>query len=579
MDQFEPPIPDTTAGCPSEQSATSFFFCSPCNAAAFTADPSAAFPADLDKLYDYVEKQLDNQVDNATQLSPNTPKWVQWAVWLYNYKDIGFIKLKAGLSALFSRILPLPKGCDTDRVRNLNAVASMIGAMESQSIFVPQQLKYAVNYAQNFSCQSGLPGPGELNIARQRGFISQEQWTFGRKLLGDCIPWAERIYQAGQVTYSIGEVFRLWNLGAVSDDDLPRWLKRQGVTNEKLIDGYKLLYETVPGVGDCFDAMSRNTEDQDVQESLGLNDDFDERFTGWTKAWMMRSGYSEQMVRFLWRLRRPTINQRVILRLYKGGQFQRDDLVQMFRFNGYPRKIAEKLADSIIRANWQSAAKTAGQPTVAELQTAFFDGVLTYDQFKQDLRTLGCPDDFVDNFANAASLRKRLRDVKRVSAWAKRAYLTGRLSDDELGSVLQSNGVSPDQVSEYRTDWAAQKQYSNKQLQLKLLCDLVGSGHLDISTYTDRAKNLGYNAEDAIVLATNCSESIMQKRALQVEKEQKKALAEAQKANAARRKVQRELDRLAKQRWPCKAKAKPTCPAGEEPPILPTEAEILSGAV
>ena len=509
---------------------------------------------------------MKKSADNVNGLVKNPDKVqsyiITWGIALLS------LPMVVGMTvvAKFTEFLPTPSGCDVEEYRRAVSIRAAIKILNVLPGMVPPELLEAADRRVRVLCPQVTPSLGELNTMRLRGFISDKSWKFGIKMAGVCEDWANAVYKTSQVVYTIPEIFKLWNQGWIVDEKLPAWLRANGVISDKLMDGYKNIYEVVPSLSDCMTAMEKNTEDREVQDAWGLNDDFDERFTGNIKLWANRSGYTEQMLRFLWRTQRRTVDQRIILRLYRGGQTDEAGMVSLFRMSGYSRKLAEKLAAGIIRLYGPAKAVFDGLPALKELESAYTGGVIDEQAYRDNLLAVGVPADLIDNHVSTANTRRQAATVKRQQALLKRAYLKGRVADDDLPQRFQSIGIVGDVADQLRADWQFEKSLTNRQLEISKLCKLVGQGYLTIDDYKGRAKNLGFNELDAVLMAQSCTTDILEKRQLEAEKQQRKALAEAEKGHRKYLADQRAMLRAAKSRYPCKEKSKPDCPPGVHPP-------------
>lgn len=517
-------------------------------------------PESVSDLFEHLYKQCFKIGDDAYGLiGQNTPWYIKPPLFIAT-QIIGLVMFFFGLGTLaIVPLFPVPKSCDTPRTRKAQLLMTWANLATRWLPIIPESFAATVKMEANFACPTDMSSTATMIEAWAKGYLSDKECEVWTMASGLCPGWRELEKELASRDFSLPEVMKLWNSKVISNDDLPKYLRKVGVVDAKMIPGYKFLYENVPGLSQVFDGMRRDLLSADVVNFLGVDEDFDARYTGQFKTWGDRNGYTNKGLRYLWRLGAQTIDPKLITRMFKSGKADAAMVEKLYRYNGYTSKAAKLMAETTSALSGPQAAAAQGLPTLRELEAAFLANAIGENDYYDMLKKSGVPDEQRTARVGTAKLRKKMATVKGGLSMLRRAYLQGRLSDHEAELAVRELGVEQTASDDIRSAWRNAKKYSNKQLAAEKLCGLYAAGLLTIEDYQKRMVNLNYNEVDATMLVTKCLVRTQDALQAKLEKEQAAALRDAKSRVSEAKKRAKELKAEAEARLPCRPAPKPRC--------------------
>ena len=203
--------------------------------------------------------------------------------------------------------------------------------------------------------------------------------------------------------------------------------------------------------------------------------------------------WAKRLIEISYRLPR----YRDLSRGYEIGAIDADGLRQAFKEYGYSQKNSDILVEFWEK---QTRAKRARSPLLRAAARGELNWQDVADQFKEDGATeseISYLYDRMRKLAKAETRKVCLRSIKR-------RYATGEIGDAELVSELLTLDLQPTQVEQLRDQMHCAKTNRSKDVPASTLCDLFQRGIIDAATYYKRLVNIGYDSEDANLLAQRC---------------------------------------------------------------------------
>lgn len=547
-------------------------------------------------------------------------------LWLITFLVAPAVSFIGLLSDNWVRLFPFVTGCNDEKNEHVRRKANFAMSIMSWLGVRDRAVAKSLEYEQNFFCQTELPSVSEINSARRVGVLSEDEWKFGLKLNGACLPWYEKVYDLSKPLVPVSVAIGYGRAGLEPEDANNDRLKRYGLLTETDRQDFIYATEQLPSPSDLVRYMTRDAGDEETVELFGYDDEFETKYTDKIKEWAARSNIPEERMKYEWRshwkipsnselyamLHRlrpeknlvddegrplaveyeqvlqalqindvaPRFAQRLvelsyrvpgvrqIAKAYETGAIDLEQAKGLYQDNGYDKDNAEILINYMRVDSAERRAKAQGLITPSEMEKAFREGAVGRDQFVQALTDANIPMDVAVNRVNAAELRNQIADIKVRITNIRRSYLRGAIDSQQYLNKLITAGVDQPRATaivDRDRDVLASK---NKAVSLAQNCKLVGQGYLSLAEYRQRALNLGYTELDALYLASSCNADHQEKLQKTLAADQRRAVQEAEKAAAKAEKNRRAQRRLYLESLPCKPKGKPSC-AG--PVSIPSE--------
>jgi hypothetical protein len=338
------------------------------------------------------------------------------------------------------------------------------------------------------------------------------------------------------------------------------------------------LTEQIPGTSDIIRFMLRDVADEQVVQTYGYDDEFEDKFTGRLKDWAAWQGVSEEAMRFFWRahweipsatqlyemLHRlrpdrpkmggdydhidvtpevveaalkvndlaPTWVEPIMAISYRPltrvdvrrmacmGVLKGDGVTEAYRDLGYSKDDAKKLAEFTRLTNAGSTCAESIGLTRSQILNLYKSDGIDRDTASEWLQSLGYEAATVDSFLTGV---ERMRDAARRNAEVvalRKRFAMGDLTQRETVAELVSIGLAVDQAQNLAAHWDRLRRYKRKEGTVAQLCEWFQRGLMTIDTYQTRLLNLGYSSQDTIRIIDTCFLKNVEK--LQKEAERKK---------------------------------------------------------
>lgn len=520
----------------------------------------------------------------------------------------------------FQDTIPYPNSCDIKSYTSGFIINEMIQELSNSAGFVPKPIITSFEYLQNYQCQYLLPSVNDFDNMYIAGRINIDQWEFGQKMYGYCVDWKRKSIESQRPQIPAEVVYGWCRADLIDDDEKKNLLSYVGICDKTAVDNFELSSEALPGPSDLMRFMVRDVEDESVVTKYCYDDEFDDKFKGCVKEWALRQNMTEKVAKRYWRShwQIPSVGQGYEmyhrLRPEKGlkdsknesMEFTKEDLAEMLKINdmapgfvdklteisfrpigirqvarayetdtvkaediqgyyqdlGYSKDDSKTLSSYVKVDRAESRAKFLGRPLPSQLEKFFINGEIGEETYRDELLKAGYTTEIVESKVDYARVKGQIADNEiRVKA-AKTKYLKGMIDEQEYENTLSAIGIDQERISSIIRRDREVKSSRNKEIVVGKLCSLVKQGLMNPTDYFTRAINFGYKVEDASLLVQSCMVEYQEALQKKVEKQIKEAAALVAKQAAKAEKVRKEMEKAEKAKFPCKNKAKPTCPPG-----------------
>lgn len=501
-------------------------------------------------------------------------------IWAFSSVSAFFAQLSGQVGQMSAAMYPAPRGCDRLKFKAAVRLMGFGRAVEKWGVYIPEQIKASLVQKMNYHCQYLIPSPPNLDQMRLRKEITEKEWEYGLKLNGVCIDWAKKNYDAvtkfvvppaDLVRFMQRDVFdkkSVETLGLMNDfpqkfiGPALKIAEQNGISRETMEQYWAAHWDNLPPT-QIFQMLQRLAPDMDAKAPDGTPVSMT---PDKAKELLKIADKPPALINELMAISYLPINRTDAKTLYVTGVIDRKKLVKIIRQAGLTEDDAELSANGYEKKWAAEKAAFSGATPIAELDRLFQSGGVDESGYRIGLLKAGYDADAIDGRVQAQKRQRQARDLASVQGRLRSAYIHGRIDDLEYRTQLTSMGMDIDRAGEVINRDRIVKQVSNKQITVRSLCKLVSQGYMDMGEYIRRAVNLGYSETDAALLAQSCNADILKRRQAEIERDQRNALAAAEKAA---RKLEREkaLARKAyREKFPCKPKPKPQCQNGEQLP-------------
>lgn len=490
-----------------------------------------------------------------------------------------------------------PGGCNSRAFGEFSLANAMVGLLNHFGMTAPATIASYRNTL-NYLCQWHIPSTQELTAAWARGWLEPEEWDYGVKLNGDCLPWQKKLRELARVRIGITDAYRLWKLDKIDSDEFKRALIEQGVDWERDQGFWGDAVQQYPGMQDLVRMMMRDVEDPAVIERFKLDAEFDDKWTGTLKQWGAAQGVPDDVALRYWRAhwQAPSPQQifewvhrlrgddrdpndpfaqvtvtlddaRKFLQIadYVPGlidayvatsyrPFTRVDIRRMWRVGVFTTKAevrrayrdlgsdqghAEKLADFTVKTEAAARAKFLGKTGEADVTRALVRGLISEDEARTLYQEAGLEAEQTEARIKAAGIRADIDDRNRVRESLRKRFFMGEFTAGQLQGELSAAGVPTDTVSRLARVWQAERNARQKHPTIDMLCKWWMRNLITLDDFFTRVRNLNYPERDALLVVQNCQIGLQELRQKELERETKRveqaAKTRAKEAAAAAR--------------------------------------------
>lgn len=461
----------------------------------------------------------------------------------------------------------------------LNLLRNFIGDSLDQ-FRVPNQQQ------RNFLCPTALPSADQAARAWLGNTIDAATLECWVRACGTRFPEFMRYVDANRTKLASLQYGTLRMRDKISQPLYEQRIRELGFTLPTDAQDVLDLLQQIPPPSDLVRMMVRDAADENLVRKFRLDDQFTDKFTGKVEEWTRQQGIDPTYMRFLWRshwsipapgqlmemlhrlsrlnpgdaafVDRDTIKAALVQqdiapfwvdkylaisyrplnridtrRAFEVGALNDQSLTEAYLNLGYNQQDA----DTLVRYNRiATTLKYARSPAV----TQHAKGELTDAQLDDTLKSQGATPEAIQ-FAHLQSrtTMDRLRRQRCLTAYRRRLLL-GDNDSVQTADALRSLGLSDEQSRSLLAGWECEKIARGKAIPAGELCGLYEQGAITLPDLTSRLQKLGYEFDDAILLARRCAQRVADK----ITKEEAKLLRQ-QEREAER--AQSKLARAARQ--------------------------------
>lgn len=318
------------------------------------------------------------------------------------------------------------------------------------------------------------------------------------------------------------DIRRAYNIGAVSDDELPNLYGQLGYsdeTSETLAKFTRRLRAASLPNHRAVKLWQKSVIDRDSAVKRLLDDGISQadidRALSEAEAGFLSSPYSAA---------------------YTRGDISQEAYVQTLITQGVSENGARRLANIL-------SFKITNHPALKQ----YIAGTLDLADARSTMVDAGMNTQVIDRLITEADIAVDASFAVACQKGIKRRYLLGELDEGEAKSALQKSGTTQTRANRLVTNWQCEKSAVGKAIPAAKLCEWLARGVIDSPEFISRLTKIGYTYENASLMLQDCLTFVNEKRAREAEKlakqqidAQVKAARATEQANAkvARREAQ-----------------------------------------
>lgn len=196
---------------------------------------------------------------------------------------------------------------------------------------------------------------------------------------------------------------------------------------------------------------------------------------------------------------------RFLRTLVTTNQLSLDDTVQSLLDLGYQPQVANRMAAALATQARLAQLKAAHQASRGWIVDAWEAGVIT----EPEVRAYWASQELTASQQDIAwadvTIRYKLKRVQGIIASAKRGFINGRLSEEDVTSLLQEAGIEPTRYADMITDWKQQRIGDVVAYGSAKLVAYAREGLISIQYLTQRLINLGMDTDDVRLTVADVS--------------------------------------------------------------------------
>lgn len=452
----------------------------------------------------------------------------------------------------------------------------------------------------NYYHAPNLPIQSEVDYLYHSGNIDDRTWETMTKINANCPEYRRIIRDMNEGSPRGLDLQIARRRGLITEDEWGEYSSNAGLDNEKFRDLYYDLTEFVPPPTDLMRFMVRDVADKTVVTEYELDTNFTDKYTEELKKYGDANGLSEDVARLYWRAHwdipsntalytmlhrlrpgKPGVTNPVtkddvlkaiqindvlpfwakrlvdisyapltrvdVRRMYNLGTIKREEVKSSYLDLGYDEENAERLTRFTEKEKQKSDANSPGMLSKSKTIAAFREGLLSETEFRLLMIGFDVDPSTIPTIIQKVEIERDIANRKLVKNAIRKRFLLGEFQDGQAVSELVNAGLDVQASQQMVQTWSVEVRYKYKPLSVAQLCKLHSRGLITMSEYTRRLENLGYPLADGLKIAMACMADATEKRA----KELQAALDKALKAEEKRR----------KDNEPCRKPPKPMCSA------------------
>lgn len=304
------------------------------------------------------------------------------------------------------------------------------------------------------------------------------------------------------------DIRRAYNVGAVTDDELPELYGQLGYsdeTAEKLAEFTRRLRRASLPNHRAIKLWTKSVHSRDTAIQQLLNDgipqaDID-RALSEAEAAFATSSFAAAYIR---------------------GLLPSESFVQTLIGQGVSEDGARKLASRL-------GFKITNHPALKQ----YIAGTIDVASAREQMLESGMNTAIVDRLILEADTAIDTSFAVSCQKGVKRRYLLGELDEGEARAALQRSGTTRDRAAKLVNNWQCEKSAVGRAIPAAKLCEWLARGVIDSPEFISRLTKIGYTYENASLMLQDCLTFVNEKRAREAEKQAKQQIDAQVKAARA----------------------------------------------
>jgi hypothetical protein len=197
---------------------------------------------------------------------------------------------------------------------------------------------------------------------------------------------------------------------------------------------------------------------------------------------------------------RPLPGIRFIRQLRAYEVYSYADVLELFKRMGYAERDARDLADAVEKNDQAQKTKGINKDLIKEVIEFVRNGMVTDDVAKGMLTQAGVDPAEADKVLQMAHVQDAVTRTKEFVRTVKSSFVKGRLSQDEARRALQQFGLVASWIEAELAVWAYSYQQPRREITAQQAVRYACQGLISVDQLQARLTNLGYSADDVVVL-------------------------------------------------------------------------------
>lgn len=489
------------------------------------ADGSRRKPAWLEKIIGLLPPSLQGSIANAMAEGVE-------AAW-------GFLDKLPEVNGCKKRTNAIPV-----IIRGLLSAIQRWTGFDTSDIAVPYDLWY------QWSCPFEIPSGPDVHALWSRKVITDEQAECLLRANGLLPGWQQLIHFAQRPWPPIDRVWFAKETGGMDEDEFRTMVGRAGYGEGTDLDRWVRTSQYQPTQTDLVTWMTRDVFDEETVDWKEADAEFKKKWAGkalqYGKATnvpdaVMRNNWRAhyrlpsptQLYEMLHRLRKGRVDDKLVVekqllldtlgqndvhpawrdrlaaisfrpltrvdaqRAFRNGDLDYDGLFQAYLDLGYDHPSAGAMAD-FARANKERAY---ANHRVIKL---YRKGGLPRSRAEDLLKAEGVPVKVSSRELDFIDLEQKSKSKRACLAALRRRYRSGELREGDIPAAVGLLGYSTEEGVEIQTQWACEKESTDRVASAAKLCEFYQYGLLSPAQMLARLKGLGYDSSLALDLVRLC---------------------------------------------------------------------------
>lgn len=469
----------------------------------------------------------------------------------------------------------LQSGCTSGQQVGLSLASAVVGFLNQFTDGAFRLASTPIKQQSNFLCPVALPSSQSATTAWLGNTIDDATLECWVRANGERFPEAARVIDACRTKLSPFQLGQLYQRKVIAAGDYAERIRETGMIRGNDAGDVLELLKQIPAVSDLVRFMVRDTNDEALVQKFGMDDQFNTKFGSDISDWADKQGVDSKFMRYAWRahwsipapgqlfemyhrlrnlpdddsrkvsdetIREALVQQDILpfwvdkfiaisfrplsridaRRAYQIGSINRTQLRQAWSDQGYDDKNADILVEFTDKQRIQQVLRS---PWI----NRYSDGDVTFEEMINELSEEGLQDQDIPLVTRRANTKLAGKRRKRCIAAYRKRFLAGEFTKDDIQPTLHALGLSDQQALNIAGAWECELDAQGKNFSAAQLGQLLDDSLIDAADFIQRARRLGWNNDDAIILLRHWERRLGIKRTQSEERALQREQREAEK--------------------------------------------------